>query len=254
MILGFLALLISFCISTIAIYFSVTGWMSLFAAEALGVMLMFGAIEIGKLIASGFLHWHWISMPKLHKWLLTFMVVVTMILTSIGIFGFLSKGHLEQETPSNLAQIKIERLDDRIKMEENKILSSQNRISQLDDIVNKLIEYDKISGPKGAKAVRKSQIEERQLMQSQIDDSNSRIDQLNDQKYETQLVISSTEAKLGPIKYIVDLFGLDNQKDLAVQLIILTSIFVFDPFAIALLLAGLWSMKQFLTQKKKEMN
>ena len=224
-------------------YVSVIGWADLFSAGGLSVIFMFSIVEICKIVASLTLHWHWKQMPTVHKWLLVSMIVVTMMITSVGIFGFLSKAHLEQGTPATYAVLKVERIDDRILAATAMIETARNRLDQLDGIVNKLIEYDKISRKTGAIAIKKSQADERLMLRGQIATSNNDIDDLSEKKYETQLLIAKSEAKLGPIKYIIDVFQMEDKKDSAVQIIIMIAIFVFDPFAIALLLAGLWSFK-----------
>ena len=126
--LGWLALLVSFAISAIAIYFSVTGWVALFPTAVLGVTLMFGSIEIGKLIAAGFLHWHWGELPWSLKALLTPMVFVAMLITSVGVYGFLSKGHLDQSLPAGNATLQIELIDTRVEIEQNNIVRAKDRI------------------------------------------------------------------------------------------------------------------------------
>lgn len=246
MFLGFLALITSFCISTIAIYFSVTGWGALFAAAAVPAMLMFGSIEIGKLVAAAFLHWHWKEMGMRLKYLITTMVVVAMFITSIGIYGFLAKGHLDQEIPADSAILKIERIDKRIFKEEEIIRRLEDRLNQLDATIQVYIDREYVT--RGLKA-RKEQGEERELIDNGIRNSYNSIDKLEEDKLIHNEKIGSIEAKLGPIKYVTQILNVEN-KDMAVQIVIIMSMFTFDPFAIALLLAAMWSFKHATITKQ----
>lgn len=241
--LAYFAILISFCITVISMYFSVSGWMALFSAAAIGTMFMFGIIEIGKVVAVAVLHWFWDTMPKLQRTVLALMVAIIMLITSVGIFGYLSKGHLDQNLPSTTIQIQIEGIEKNIALENDKIVQAENRISQLDDIVNALVEYKKISGNDGARAVRESQNDERKLLQDVIQDGKNLIKGYYDNLNALKTEHTEISAKLGPIEYIVDLFGVSD-KDFAVQLMILLAIFVFDPFSIMLFISALWILKR----------
>ncbi len=250
MFLGFLALITSFCISAIAIYFSVTGWAALFAAAAVPAMLMFGSIEIGKLVAVAFLHWHWKDMGLRLKYLITSMILVAMLITSVGIYGFLAKGHLDQEIPVDSAVLKIERIDKRLATEEEVIRRLENRLNQLDATIQVYIDREYVT--RGLKA-RNAQKEERELIDIGIKDSYNIIDKLEEEKLTHNEKIGSIQAKLGPIKYVTQILSVEN-KDMAVQIVIIMSMFTFDPFAIALLLAAMWSFKHATITKQTRKN
>ena len=248
MFLGVLALLTSFCISAIAIFFSVTGWAALFAAAAVPAMLMFGSIEIGKLVAAAFLHWHWKEMGLRLKYLITSMILVAMLITSVGIYGFLAKGHLDQEIPADSAVLKIERIDKRIFKEEEIVRRLEERLTQLDATIQVYIDREYVT--RGLKA-RKEQKEERELIDIGIKDSYNIIDKLEEEKLVHNEKIGSIQAKLGPIKYVTQILNVEN-KDMAVQIVIIMSMFTFDPFAIALLLAAMWSFKHATIRKQAQ--
>lgn len=248
MFLGFLALFTSFCISAIAIYFSVTGWGALFAAAAVPAMLMFGSIEIGKLVAAAFLHWHWKEMGMRLKYLITIMVLVAMLITSVGIYGFLAKGYLDQEIPADSAVLKIERIEERIFKEEENITRLDNRLEQLDATIQVYIDREYVT--RGLKA-RKEQKEERELIDNGIRNSYNIIDKLEEERLIHNEKIGSIQAKLGPIKYVTQILNVEN-KDMAVQIVIIMSMFTFDPFAIALLLAAMWSFKNATIRKQTQ--
>lgn len=250
MFLGFLALFTSLCISAIAIYFSVTGWGALFAAAAIPAMLMFGSIEIGKLVAAAFLHWHWKDMGLRLKYLISTMVLVAMLITSVGIYGFLAKGHLDQEIPADSAILKIERIEERIFKEEENIGRLTDRLDQLDEIIQVYIDREYVT--RGLKA-RKEQKEERELIDNGVRDSYNIIDKLEEEKLVHNEKIGSIQAKLGPIKYVMQILDVEN-KDMAVQIVIIMSMFTFDPFAISLLLAAMWSFKNATIRKQTGKN
>jgi len=258
--------LVSFAISAIAIYFSVTGWVALFPTAMLGVTLMFGAIETGKLIAAAFLHWHWKDLPFMLKASLTSMVAIAMLITSVGVYGFLSKGHLDQSLPSNNAALQIELIDTRIAIENNnidraksRISSNEERIDGLQSIIDTLVSFDRINdnrNGKGALTIETEQKPERDLIRANIDQAQNDIEDASISISEFQLdrlgysqAVNAVEAKLGPMQYVMDILNFNSQ-DSAVQLVILVVMFVFDPFAIALLLAGLWAFKQRANRKE----
>ena len=266
-IIGILTICMALFMSGIAIYFSVTGWVALFPAATVGVTLMFGAIEGGKLIAAANLHWHWKDLPFLLKSALTSMVFVAMIITSVGVYGFLSKGHLDQSLPAGNAALQIELIDTRVEIEQNNIVRAKDRINTnnvrldgLQSIVDALIDFDRINdnrNGKGALTIEGEQQPEREIIRANIDAAQDSIEASSIKIGDLELSrlgfneeVNAVEAKLGPMQYVADILNFNSQ-DAAVQLVILVVMFVFDPFAIALLLAGLWSMKHL--SKKKEM-
>ena len=270
--LGWLALLVSFGISAIAIYFSVTGWVALFPTAIIGVTLMFGSIEVGKLVAAGFLHWHWQELPFLLKSSLSMMVVVAMLITSVGVYGFLSKGHLDQSLPADGAVLQLELLDTRVGIEKSnieraneRIISNNERLDGLQSIVDTLIDFDRINdnrNGKGALTIEAEQQPERGVIRANIDAAQDsieasaiRIGELEVSRLEFNQQVNAVEAKLGPMQYVADILNFTSQ-DAAVQLVILVVMLVFDPFAVALLLAGLWAIKhrndgKIIAPKKK---
>jgi hypothetical protein len=236
----FIAFVTSIALAGVAAWFSITGLMAIFAALPLSVAIMAGVLEVGKLVTASILYRNWSTIPALMKGYLSAAVVVLMLITSLGIFGYLSKAHLEQNAPVSNNIAKIERLEQRIEREERIIADAETVIAQLDDTVATLIEYDKISGPDGARAVRDSQQEQRNLLDQSIDEAQARIDEYLDEKFQFEQQVRDFETEVGPIKYLAAL-AYDNPAehyDTAVRAIILLLIFVFDPLAVLLLITA----------------
>ena len=128
MFLGILVLITALTISAVAIYYSVSGLVAIFAAAALPIIIMGGALEIGKLVTAVWLHWYW---DRAKWWLKTYLsisVLVLMFITSMGIFGFLSKAHIEQTSAAEEGIAQIERIEQEVVRIEDLILRAETRI------------------------------------------------------------------------------------------------------------------------------
>jgi hypothetical protein len=121
MVLTFLTLLSALSISAVAIFYSIAGLAAIFAGAAIPIMIMGSVLEVGKLVTASWLYQNWTNAPRFLKYYLAIAVFVLMFITSMGIFGFLSKAHVEQTAPSSLIINKIEQIDDRIVRENGKI-------------------------------------------------------------------------------------------------------------------------------------
>jgi hypothetical protein len=130
--MAYLTLLTALCISAVAAYYSIFGIASIFSGAAVAVIIMGTVLEIGKVVTAVWLHKNWNTTNKLMRSYLTVSVVVLMVLTSMGIFGFLSKAHVEQAGQASDAIAIVERIDGRILREENKIKILKERISTID--------------------------------------------------------------------------------------------------------------------------
>ena len=128
--LNYLALFTSIGIATIAAYFSVLGLATIFAGAFMGIVIMAGALEFGKIVSAAYLHLFWDRL-NYFKYYLVFSVVVLMFITSLGIFGYLSKAHSDQTGDTAVAQSVVNRIDSEIGREENKIATYEERIASL---------------------------------------------------------------------------------------------------------------------------
>ena len=252
--MAILTLLVAIAISAVAAWYSIVGLMAIFAAAAIPNAIMCAVLEVGKLLTASWLYQNWKEAPKILKSYLTIAVVVLMFITSMGIFGFLSKAHIDQTVITGDNTLLIQQIDNKIQRQNKRIVDAENVIDQLDKAVQTLIEYDRIRGPSGSIAVRESQKDERASLNNIIDDASDIISKLNSEK----LVLSSEqlklEAEVGPIKYIAALFYEETNKSVleeAVRWVIITIIFVFDPLAVLLIIAANMSINQVRNKPKK---
>ena len=248
-------LLVAIAISAVAAWYSIVGLMAIFAAAAIPIAIMGGVLEVGKLLTASWLYQNWTKVPWLLKSYLTTAVVVLMFITSMGIFGFLSKAHLDQTLKTEGSNgLLIQNLERQISQQRRIITDGETLLGQLDKTVEVLIEYDRIRGPEGALAVRTGQADQRAEINSQIQSAVSRINEINEDLLPLQKERVALEAEVGPLKYIAELiYGdeADNMLDEAVRLVILLLIFVFDPLAVLLVIAGNMSLREAMSKPKK---
>ena len=255
-IIAYLALISGLTISAVAVWYSVAGLVSIFAAAAIPIMIMGIALEVSKLVASVWLKQNWDRAPRGLKWYLSTAVVVLMIITSMGIFGFLSKAHLDQNLVSGDVIDKVAIIDEKIKTQKDNIEAARKALRQMDDAVDQTMSRSTSEqGADKAASLRRSQQRERINLQNDIGRSQSEIAKLNEQRAPMAKDLRAVEAEVGPIKYIAKLIYGDNPDanllEKAVTWVIMIIIFVFDPLAVLLLLASQYSF-QWLREKKDE--
>ena len=242
MIFGFFTLLIALCVAGVAAWFSLVGLMAIFSASAGSIAVMAGALEIAKLVTASWLYRHWHVAPWIQKLYLSLAVMALMLITSMGIFGYLSKAHLEQQASvGGNNEIQIESIHRKLQREHKAIQNAETAIAQLDSQIDTLVEYDKISGPTGAVAVRQSQAPERLALDQAIQESYTEIERLETQLLPLQKQLVDLEVELGPLKYVAQLVYGDTsteQVDQAVRLFIILLVLVFDPLAVMLVVAA----------------
>lgn len=228
-------------LSTVAAFYSIVGLVSIFPAAELPIIIMGASLEVCKLVAASWLYRNWITAPSLIKYYFTISVVVLSFITSMGIFGFLSKAHIEQTTITGDNSLQIELLDKKIQREQKRITDAELVISQLDQAVQTLMDYDRVRGPNGAIATREKQKAERADLNIIIDNAQVIITELQQEKFILNREQIAFEAEVGPIKYIADfIYGEADKKliEKAVRAVIVIIVLVFDPLAIILLIAA----------------
>ena len=246
MFLTLITFISAISISLIAAGYSILGLATLFAGAYVPIIAMGSALEVGKLVAASWLYHNWRrSIPKSLKIYLFSSIIILIFITSIGIFGFLSKAHLDQVKPTAGNTEQIELIDKKIKQEEKIIERAEKTLAQLDKALDVYIDKEYVS--RGLKE-RNKQKEERDLLNKSIDEAMAKIADLNNSKSSINIEQLKLEADVGPLKYVAELIYGDNAKDhfdSAVRIIILILIFVFDPLAVLLLIAANISLNQW---------
>jgi hypothetical protein len=250
MFLAILTLLSGIAISIIAAGYSIIGLATLFAGAAVPIIAMGSALEVGKLVAASWLYQNWNSdIPRLLKAYLFSAIIILIFITSIGIFGFLSKAHLDQVKPQSGNALNIQVLDKQINQQQVIIDRAEKTLNSLDKALDKYIDMEYVS--RGLKEREKQKTEREQLNKS-ISEATAKIVELNKTKSTIELEQIKIEAEVGPLKYVAELIYGDDAKshfDEAVRIIILILIFVFDPLAVLLLIAANISIRQWRMKK-----
>jgi hypothetical protein len=241
-------------ISVIAAGYSIVGLSTLFAGAVVPIIAMGSALEVGKLVAASWLYNNWRNklVPKTIKAYLTFAVIVLIFITSMGIFGFLSKAHLDQVQPTSSNNIKIELLDTQIDQQEKIIVRSNKTLTLLDKALEKYVDMEYVT--RGLKE-RAKQKPERDALTLAINNASDVIAKLTTEKATLKLEQDKIEAEVGPIKYIAELIYGENAKDhfdKAVRWVIIVLIFVFDPLAVLLLIAANISLRSRKVAKEED--
>ena len=243
MIFGFAILATALLLSAVAAYYSVAGLVAIFSAATIPVIIMGGSLELGKIVATVWLHNNWRRAPWLFKAYLIPAVVFLMLLTSMGIFGFLSKAHLDQAVVSGDSTTKIAIYDEKIKSARDNIDTNRRALKQMDDAVDQLM--SRTSDEQGATRaanLRRTQQAERNRLQAEIAREQTRIQQLSEERAPVAAEVRKVEAEVGPIKYIAALIYGDTADatmlERAVRFVIIMIVLVFDPLALTLILAA----------------
>jgi len=230
-------------LSAVAIYYSVIGLTSIFAAAFWPIVVMGTTLEVSKLVAASWLKAYWTRIPLLMKTYMSIAVIVLMVITSMGIFGFLSKAHLDQNIVSGDVQGKIAIYDEKIKTEKENIDANRKALKQLDESVDQVMGRSQDEkGAEKAVAIRRAQQKERGRIAQDIAESQKRISSLNEERAPIAAEVRKVEAEVGPIKYIAALIYGDNPDanllEKAVTWVSMVIVAVFDPLAVLMLLAS----------------
>ena len=250
MFLTLLTFLSAISISIIAAGYSIIGLATLFAGAVVPIIAMGTALEICKLVAASWLYQNWRSdVPKLLKTYLFTAIIVLILITSMGIFGFLSKAHLDQVQPTTGNALNIQVIDKQINQQQVIVDRAEKTLNSLDKALDKYIDMEYVT--RGLKE-REKQKPERDQLNKTISEATAKIVELNKSKSQIELEQIKIEAEVGPLKYVAELiYGEDAKShfDSAVRLVILILIFVFDPLAVLLLIAANISLRQWRMKK-----
>jgi hypothetical protein len=253
-------------VSSSAAFYSVSGLSKLFAGAALAVIIMAASLEIAKLVIASLLYQYRKTLPKFLKYYLSIACFVLILITSMGIYGFLSAAYQETAAKSGnidaqitLIEVKRDNIREQLVVYNEEKSSINTAVTSLrNGLSNNKIQYTDTSG----NIVTTTSSSTRRALEKQLDQAisrqttiNDKVDILNEKlfNYETEIVEVSTNndiaGELGPLKYLSGLTGIPM--DRIINYLLLTIIFVFDPLAIALVIAANFAFEQ-LRPKTKE--
>lgn len=243
MIFGYLILLTALTLSGVAAYYSVTGLVAIFSALPIPIIIMGATLEAGKIVSTVWLHNNWKRASVAFKLYLIPAIVVLMFLTSVGIFGLLSKAHSDQSLVSGDAMSRVAIYDEKIRTAKENIDANRRALKQMDEAVDQVMaRSDSEKGADKAVAIRRGQAKERQRLQAEITTEQKAIGQLSQDRAPIAAEFRKVEAEVGPIKYIAALIYGDeassNMLEAAVRWVIILIVIVFDPLALCLILAS----------------
>ena len=260
MLLTYLMLAVALCLSAVAAFYSIAGLAAIFAAAVIPIVIMGSILEAAKLVVTVWLHEYWTRCRLAMKLYLVPAVFFLMVITSMGIFGFLSKAHLDQAVPTGDVAAKVQLIDEKIKTERDNIEASRRALRQMDESVDQTMSRSNDEkGADKAAQLRRGQARERGVLQNDIATAQKKIATLNEERAPIATELRKVEAEVGPIKYIAALIYDDNTDvdmlEKAVRWVIILLVIVFDPLAIMMLLAATESLKwekERVIQPRKE--
>ncbi len=245
----YLLFAIALGLSTVAEWYAIVGLMAIFASAPVPIAIMGALLGAAKLVIASWLYRNWKEIPKLMKVYFTISLLILMFLTSMGIFGFLSKAHLDQAVPSGDIVAKLNIVDDKIKTAKENIDANRKALKQMDEAVDQVM--GRSADEKGAEkavAIRRGQTKERSRLLSEIEAEQKTVAKLSEERVPIASEVRKVEAEVGPIKYIAaviygDQLG-DDILEKAVRFVTMMIVAVFDPLAVLLLIAANWQMKK----------
>lgn len=233
--INYLAFLTSLLVAGVAAYFSIIGLATIFAGSFWPVVVMAGALEIGKLVTAAFLHIRWSDINRLMRWYLSTSVVVLMLITSLGIFGFLAKANIEQTLQGDGTSLELSIIDKRLDAKNAELDRIEERLANLDNIIA-------TARPQDRNYIDRRQRDERAEIADDIDIVVAEIVELNEDKLPLQREQLVQTGEIGPILYVAEMiYGEDvaeDKIDNAARILIMFIIFVFDPLAVLLLISS----------------
>jgi hypothetical protein len=248
MFLSYFTLLTALSLSVVAAWYSILGLTAIFASAVIPIIIMGGILEVAKVTVTVWLHEYWHRCRLLMKFYLVPAVFMLMVITSMGIFGFLSKAHSDQSLVSGDVLAKIAVYDEKIKLSKDNIDANRKALKQMDEAVDQVM--GRSTDEKGAdKAVslRRAQAKERNRLIAEIAAEQKKITVISEERAPIAAEVRKVEAEVGPIKYIAAFIYGDspdsNLLERAVRWVIIILVVVFDPLAIMMVLAATESMK-----------
>jgi len=248
MLFGYFTLFVALIISAVAAYYSIVGLTAIFSAAVIPILIMGASLEVGKVTAAVWLKLNWYRANITYKLYLVPAVAFLMLLTSMGIFGFLSKAHSDQSLVSGDSMAKVAIYDEKIKISKDNIDANRKALKQMDEAVDQVMgRSEDEKGADKAVAIRRGQQKERTRLLAEIQAEQTTIGKLNEERAPLAAENRKIESEVGPIKYIAALVYGDNPDanvlEKAVRLVIIIIVAVFDPLALVLILAAQQSIR-----------
>ena len=239
-------------LSATSAFYAVSGLVAIFAAAVIPIIVMGSMLEVSKLVVASWLYRNWKYTSVLLRSYFCIALTVLMLLTSMGIFGYLSKAHLDQAVPTGDVASAVAILDEKIKTEKDNVSAARKALQQMDAQVDQTIA--RTTDDKGAERsvqIRRGQQKERNTLLAEIGSAQTRIARLNEERAPVASELRKVEAEVGPIKYIAALIYGDNPDqnvlEKAVRIVIIMIVIVFDPLAVLMLIA----VNQTLSRKEE---
>jgi hypothetical protein len=240
--INFLALIVAIGLSVVAAYFSILGLTAIFAASFWPVVIMGSMLEAAKVVAASWAFRNWKTAPAFIRYYLAIAVVILMVITSMGTFGYLSKAHIEQTGSVGDITAQIAVYDERIKSLNETINSNRTLLKQFDEAVDQVMSRSTDSkGAERSLQIRKSQQKDRSRLMEEISTLQKEVGRLSAERSPLVSEIKKVEKEVGPIKYIAELFvdrADDSLLEKTVRWVIIMIVTVFDPLAVLLLIAA----------------
>jgi hypothetical protein len=234
-------------LSGVAAYYSVIGLAAIFPGSFWPIIIMGSTLEIAKLVTVSWLYRNWKVVHIGMKSYLTVACIILMLITSMGIFGYLSKAHLEHSSDTAPMASKVQLIDEKIKVVKENLDANRKVIKQMDEMVDQTMgRSNDEKGIANSVVIRRNQQKERSRIQTENETYQKTISQLTEERFPLQIELQKAESDFGPIKYVAELIYGSGDKDIidkAVRLVIMLIMVVFDPLAILLLIAANMSMQ-----------
>jgi hypothetical protein len=258
--INYLALLTALAVSGVSAYYSIIGLTAIFSSQFWPIVIMGSVLEVGKLVTASWLYRNWSVSSILIKTYLTSAVIVLMFITSMGIFGFLSRAHIEQSLTINSGgkeQVAI--IQNNIDVEKQYIDDLNTQIQQIDAAITKMTDRGQAnSSLRAAEQQRKT----RDSLVIKKDTHVKNISTLTQERIKYESETRKLEAEVGPIKYIAELIHENGEAanlESAVRYVIILLVLVFDPLAVILLIAANQGIardapvKKVIVRKRKQL-
>lgn len=248
-ILTYVMFTTAIALSAVAEYYSIIGLIAIFAASPVAVGIMGAVLGIAKLVTVSWLYRNWTNAPKLLKYYFVVAIAILMFITSLGIFGFMSKAHGEQSLVTGAALERVMIYDEKILAAKSNIEQSRKALKQLDESVDQIMARSTSeAGARSAARLRRSQQAERKRLLENIETEQARMLDLTQESAPSRTALRQIEAEVGPLKYIAKfIYGEASTEllDKSVTWVIILLIFVFDPLAVLMIIAANYSLKSY---------